>query len=81
MNQNNKNNDSNEILTEKELKSLKKAKYEEIAHNNDYKDMYLLKNIKTNQIVEIRAASSFHACKIIGWKPKSVNVISVTPAQ
>ena len=61
-------------ITFKELRALKKAKYDKIY--NKFKTAYLLKNTKTGQIVEIRAASSFHACNIIGWKKNHVKVIS-----
>lgn len=59
-------------ITYKEIKALQRANYEKIATN--FKTAYVLKNKKTNQIVEIRAASSFHACNIIGWRPKHVIV-------
>ena len=60
-------------LTYKELKSLKKARYDEIAPK--FKNVFVLKNKKTGQIAEIRAASSFHACNIIGWRKNRVQVI------
>lgn len=61
-------------ITFRELKALKKARYDKIF--NKFKTAYLLKNTKTGQIVEIRAASSFHACNIIGWRKNHVAVIS-----
>jgi len=39
----------------------------------------VLLNKKTGQIVEIKAASSFHACNIIGWKSKHVRTLAVNP--
>ena len=63
-------------LTFKEMRSLKKARYEEVHNNPKFKKVYLLKNTKTGQMVEVRAASSYHACKIIGWKPNKVVVMS-----
>ena len=66
-------------LTEKEFKALKNARYEQSIMNNPrFKKAYVLLNKKTKQIVEIRAASSFHACNIIGWKPKKVRVLQET---
>lgn len=65
-------------LTYKEMKSLHKARYEDIVQNPKFKNAYLLKNTKTGQMVEIRAASSFHACNIIGWKPNKVSVVQIT---
>ena len=64
-------------LTYKEAKSLKKARYESIVDNPRFKNSYVLLNQKTGQVVEIKAASSFHACNIIGWKYKQVKVIMV----
>jgi hypothetical protein len=60
-------------LTYKEARALKKAKYHEVAPK--FNTAYLLKNIRTGQIVELRAASSAHACNIIGWKPRKVRVL------
>jgi hypothetical protein len=64
-------------LTYKEMKYLKRSRYEtDVMNNPKFKKAYLLKNIRTGQMAEIRAASSFHACNIIGWKANRVNVIS-----
>ena len=60
-------------LTYKEFKALKKANYNQIAPK--FNKSFLIKNIKTGQIVEIRAASSYHACNIIGWRPRRVKVL------
>jgi len=62
-------------LTYREVKHLKRAKYDKIA--GKFKKAFVLRNKKTGQIVEIRAASSFHACNIIGWKPNRVKVMEV----
>lgn len=64
-------------LTYKEARSLKKARYEDIMENPRFKNSYVLLNKKTNQIVEIKASSSFHACNIIGWKANKVRVLAV----
>jgi len=58
----------------REAKYLKKARYDKIAPK--FNTAYVLKNIKTNQIAEIRAASSFHACNLIGWNKNKVVVVS-----
>ena len=60
-------------ITWKEIKHLKRAKYDTIKDN--FKTAYVLLNKKTGQIVEVNAASSFHACNIIGWKSKKVKVL------
>jgi len=63
-------------LTEKEMRALHVAGYEEkIAKNPKFKKVYLIKNRKTHQMAEIRAASSYHACTIIGWRPNNVVVL------
>jgi hypothetical protein len=64
-------------LTYKEMKYLKRSRYEtDVMNNPKFKKAYLLKNIRTGQMAEIRAASSFHACNIIGWKVNRVVVMS-----
>jgi hypothetical protein len=60
-------------LTQRELKYLKRAKYDEIA--GKFKKAFVLKNRRTGQIAEIRAASAFHACNILGWKPNRAALI------
>ena len=68
-------------LTFKEEKALKKAGYEKIMEEKKFKKIFVLKNKKTNQIAEIRAASSFHACNIIGWKSNKVVIIQEKEAE
>jgi len=64
-------------LTFKEMKALKRSRYQEdIMNNTKFKKAYLLVNKKTGQMAEIRAASSCHACNIIGWKHNHVRLIS-----
>lgn len=60
-------------ITWREIRALKKARYFETKDN--FEVAYVLKNKKTKQIAEIQAATSYQACKIIGWKPKQVKVI------
>jgi hypothetical protein len=60
-------------LTYKEMKALKKSRYEKIA--SKFNKAYVLKNKRTGQIVEIRAINAFHACNIIGWKKNKVKVL------
>jgi len=69
--------DADEIppLTMKEIKALKRARYEDTANN--FNKAYVIQNKRTGQIVEIRAASSVHAANIIGWRPRHVNLIEV----
>ena len=65
--------DTPQPLTQRELKYLKRANYDELIKKCT--KAYLLKNIKTNQMAEIRAFSSFHACNILGWKNTQVRII------
>lgn len=62
-------------ITMKELKALKRSRYNEIADKYQY--AYVLKNKKTGLIVEIKAVSSIHACNIIGWRPKNTQLIEI----
>jgi len=66
-------------LTHREVKALKRSRYEqEIANNSKFKNSYVIQNKRTKQVVELRAASPVHACNIIGWKTRKVKVLSVT---
>lgn len=63
-------------LTYKEMKALKRARYEQdIMNNSNFKKAYVLQNTRTGQMASIRAASSFHACNIIGWKVNRVKLL------
>jgi len=62
-------------LTWKEIKSLKRNRYFDIKDKFD--KAFVLQNKRTDQIAEIQAASSYHACKIIGWKSNRTKVIDV----
>ena len=66
-------------LTYKELKALKKSNYEKIAPK--FNKIFVLQNKRTGQIVEIRAASPFHACNIIGWKKNKVKLLEQKVAE
>ena len=57
----------------REMKALKRAKYDKIAPKCD--KSYLLHNKKLGMMVEIRGFSSVHACNMVGWKPRHVKVI------
>ena len=61
-------------LTEKELKSLKKHKYNEIKHKCDH--VYTMQNKKNGRIVELRGLSALHACNMIGWRLRQVQILN-----
>lgn len=60
----------------KEMKALKRAQYEEKIKPN-FSKTYVLFNKKTGQIAGIKGASSHHACNIIGWRPRAIQVLEV----
>jgi len=62
-------------ITWKEIKALNKSRYDQIR--TKFKKTFIIANKRTGQIVEISAASSIHACKIIGWKSRKVRVLEV----
>ena len=62
-------------ITWKDIKALKRSKYFKIK--DKYDKAFVLSHNKTGAIVEIQAASSFHACNIIGWRPRHTKVIEV----
>jgi len=62
-------------LSWKEVKSLKRNRYNDNIDN--YNKSFVIKNIRTGMIVEVRAASSFQAAKFIGWRPRHTVVIKV----
>lgn len=77
-------NNSEEILSrerpvsisKRELASLKLNNYDKIE--KQFKDSFVIRNNKTGLIVELKAASSYHACKIIGWRAKNCTVLDVS---
>jgi hypothetical protein len=60
-------------LSKKEIRSLKDSKYNE--NINKYNTSYVLLNNKTGMIVEMKAASSVHACNMIGWRIKNCTLL------
>ena len=62
-------------ITWREIKALRKAKYDQT--NTKFDTAYVLLNKRTGQIVEINACSDIQACNIIGWKPRKVKVLEV----
>lgn len=62
-------------ITKKDFTNLKRNDYERVREK--YKTNYVIENLKTKQIVELTAASSVHACNLIGWRPKNCRIIDV----
>lgn len=66
---------NNNLITRKDLANLKRNRYDKVREQ--FKDSFVILNKKTGQMVEIRAASSVHACNIIGWRPNNCKLIDV----
>lgn len=63
-------------INAKDYAWLKKNNYEEARRK--FKTTYILQHKKfPDKIVELRAASSFHACNMIHWKPKQVRLLGI----
>jgi hypothetical protein len=59
----------------RELKALRQNKYSDKSSKFD--NAFVIKHKRTGMIVELRAASSVHACTLIGWRPKQVTLLKV----
>ena len=57
----------------REMKALKRAKYDKVAPKCD--KSYILLNKKFGMMIEIRGFSSVHACNMVGWKPRHVKIV------
>ena len=66
-------NQNTKSISKKEYNSLKAHKYEEAVKK--YKTSYTVMNTKTGLIVEMKAASSLHACTMIGWRAKNCKIL------
>lgn len=60
-------------LSKREINSLKANKYEEAIKR--FKKSYVIRNKKTGMIAELRAATPFHACTMIGWKERHCQLL------
>lgn len=60
------------MLDFKDMKNLKKSKYETLS--SKWKKAYVLQH-KSGKIAELKAASALHACKLIGWRHRHVKVL------
>jgi hypothetical protein len=62
-------------ISKREIAALKRARYDKIQ--NKFRYGFVIQNMKNGLVVEIRATSAFHACNIIGWRPKNTRVIEI----
>lgn len=60
-------------ITYREMKRLRGNGYEKIK--DKFTKSFVLRNKKTNQIVELSASTAAHACNLIGWRNRFVEVI------
>ena len=49
-------------------------------NNSKFNNKFVIRNTDTGQIVELRAASAFHAANMIGWKPRKVELLEMKTA-
>jgi len=62
-------------MLRKEMKHLKRGNYDEISKK--FPKAYVIRNKRNDIVLEICAASSIHACNLVGWKPRHTTVIDV----
>jgi hypothetical protein len=62
-------------LSKKEVNNLKRNGYEQAMRL--FKETFVILNKKTGMVVEMKAASSTHACNMIGWRLKNCKVMKV----
>lgn len=67
--------DKSQYLYPKDVRSLKQHKYDVIAERFD--KGYVIRNTKTGQIVELRAATACHAATMINWRHRQVEVLDI----
>lgn len=58
-----------------DMKSLKKSNYDALHEN--WTKIYVIQH-NSGKVAELRAVSPIHACKLIGWRPRSVKILSET---
>jgi len=59
----------------KEFKAMKKSKYDNKKDEID--TSYVIRNKRTDQIVEVKAKSAILAAKTVGWRPRHTVVLQV----
>jgi hypothetical protein len=60
-------------LTHREMKALKRSRYEQSAPK--WNEVFVIQNKRTKQIAELRAMSAVHAANLIGWRPRQVKLL------
>ena len=62
------------VVNAAEMKRLKNNGYGKDSGDKSWKT-YVIKNKNTGKIAELTAASSLHASKLIGWRPRHTVVL------
>lgn len=62
-------------LTKRDIANLKRNGYNEAIRK--YKQSFVILNKKTGMVVEMKAASSTHACNMIGWRINNCKLLDV----
>ena len=61
------------VLDQKDMRRLTSNSYDQVKEK--FKNVYLIRNIKTGKIAEIHAASAVHAANLLKWNPKKVQLL------
>ncbi|MCK9435374.1 MAG: hypothetical protein M0R32_11355 [Candidatus Cloacimonetes bacterium] len=61
------------LLDEKDMKNLRHSNYEKLS--SKWSKVYVIQH-KNGKVAELKAASPVHACKMIGWRPRHIKVLS-----
>jgi len=67
---------SDKVVDSVEMRRLKNNGHGQDTGNDSWKT-YVIRNKRTNKIAEIKAASSIHACNLIGWRSRHVSVLEI----
>jgi hypothetical protein len=62
-------------LSNREINSLKRKNY--LESSKKFNQSFVVLNKKTGMLVEMRAATSYHACTMIGWRPKNCRILKI----
>ena len=62
-------------LTDKDQKKLAQNHYEQ--KKDRFPQIFVIEHKKTGKVVELHAASAYHAANLIGWRPRHVRLVKV----
>ena len=61
------------VLDERDYKKLSNNRYEDAK--GKFKTVFVIQHVKTGKVAELKAASSIHAAKMLGWRPRQTKLI------